>query len=93
MPEILLEDFDYSLPKELIAQAPPPSRGESKLLHYDRKSKEVHHEQFSKLPDLPEGAVIVFNDTKVIKARVMAKRKTGAKIECFFIEKKIIIRG
>ena len=58
-------------------------------MHYDRKSKEVHHEQFSKLPDLlPEGAVIVFNDTKVIKARVMAKRKTGAKIECFFIEKK-----
>lgn len=87
--EISLDTFDYNLPKELIAQAPPKKRGASKLLHFDKTSQKVTHQKFSNLVNLlPKNCVLVFNNTKVIKARVIATRNSGAKIEFFFIEKK-----
>jgi len=87
--KIPLDAFDYDLPKELIAQEPSITRGASRLLHFDKTSQHIQHESFSNIVDLlPKNSVLVFNNTKVIKARVIAKRKSGAKIECFFIEKK-----
>jgi S-adenosylmethionine:tRNA ribosyltransferase-isomerase len=87
--EIPLDAFDYELPKELIAQEPTTARGASRLLHFDKTTQNIQHDNFSNIVDrLPKNCVLVFNDTKVIKARVIAKRKSGAKIECFFIEKK-----
>ena len=84
-----MDAFDYDLPKELIAQEPLITRGASRLLHFDKTSQHIKHESFSNIVDLlPKNGVLVFNNTKVIKARVIAKRKSGAKIECFFIEKK-----
>ena len=89
MTEIRLEDFNYQLPNDLIAQTPPKFRGQSKLLHYDKTTKTIAHHSFSNIVDLlPKDCVIVFNNTKVIKARVIAKRGTGGKVECFFLEKK-----
>ncbi len=88
MTELALTNFEFTLPNDLIAQEPTNKRDESKLLHYDKQSKKIGHHSFSKLPSLlPNNAVLVFNNTKVIKARIIAHRKSGAKIECFFLER------
>lgn len=68
--------FDYSLPEELIAQTPTERRDESRLLVFDRGSGQIAHSRFSKLPDfLRVGDVLVFNDTKVIAARLRGERE------------------
>jgi S-adenosylmethionine:tRNA ribosyltransferase-isomerase len=74
-----LSDFDYVLPPELIAQFPPTERGASRLLDVDAT---LHDRQFSQLPSLLRaGDVLVFNDTKVIPARVFAQKDTGGRVE------------
>jgi S-adenosylmethionine:tRNA ribosyltransferase-isomerase len=76
------DDFDYYLPPELIAQFPPAERGASRLLQLDGDSGEIQHRQFRDLLDLVEaGDVMVFNDTRVIKARLFGEKSTGGKIE------------
>ncbi len=88
MTSLPLTDFDFNIPSNLIAQEPSDKREKSKLLHYNQKEKKIEHKSFDEFADLiPENSIIVLNDTKVIKARVIAKRKTGAKIECFFLER------
>jgi S-adenosylmethionine:tRNA ribosyltransferase-isomerase len=83
-----LNQFDFNVPAELIAQNPLLQRDQSKLLHYDSKKKTVEHTIFSDIIHrLPSHGVLVFNNTKVIKARVHLHRKSGARIECFFLEK------
>lgn len=75
-----LIDFDYELPAELIAQVPVEPRSASRLLHVDG----LRHEDraFRDLPSLlREGDLLVFNDTRVIKARVLAEKETGGKVE------------
>lgn len=80
-----LEDFSYELPDSRIAKHPPKERGTSKLLVY--RSGEIQHHQFGAIVDqLPKGATLVFNDTKVIPARIILHKETGARIEIFLLE-------
>ncbi|WP_293934491.1 tRNA preQ1(34) S-adenosylmethionine ribosyltransferase-isomerase QueA [Iodobacter sp.] len=73
-------DFDYHLPESLIAQFPPEVRGASRLLHIDGLTRQDSH--FRQLPQfLRAGDVLIFNDTKVIKARVFGKKDSGGAIE------------
>ena len=69
-------DFDYDLPEELIAQTPIEPRDHSRLLVYDRSSKEVEHKHFYDVADyLKAGDVLVVNETKVIPARLYGKKR------------------
>ena len=83
MPDVYtLDDFDFDLPPELIAQHPAPGRDLSRLLVLDRKSGARVHGSFSSLPDfLREGDLMVFNDTKVINARIQCVKSTGGLLE------------
>jgi len=75
--------FDYDLPEELIAQYPVEERDSSRLLVADRNTGKIEHRHFSDLPEyLSEGDVLVFNDSRVIKARLHGEKEgTGARIE------------
>ena len=75
--------FEYDLPEKLIAQYPPEERDSSRLLVADRAAGNIEHRRFSDLPEyLREGDVLVFNDSRVIKARLTGiKEGTGAQIE------------
>ncbi len=80
-----LNDFFYDLPESRIAKHPPKERGTSKLL-VCRKGV-IQHDQFTSIVDqLPEGATLVFNNTKVIPARIILHKPTGARIEIFLLE-------
>jgi len=75
-----LSDFDYELPADLIAQAPTPTRSASRLLHVD--GDELRDLAFTALPSLlAPGDLVVFNDTKVIPARVRGTKPTGGRAE------------
>lgn len=75
-----LSDFDYHLPPELIAQFPSVKRGESRLLAVIKDHYQDH--LFSQLPDLLNaGDLLVFNNTKVVKARLFGKKSSGGQIE------------
>jgi S-adenosylmethionine:tRNA ribosyltransferase-isomerase len=77
-----LNNFDYDLPSELIAQYPLPNRTASRLLHLDKTTGAISHRQFTDLPTLLRpNDLLVFNDTKVIPARLFAHKLTGGKIE------------
>lgn len=77
-----MNDFDYDLPKEKIALFPSNERSESKLLFADSVSEEIRHLSFGDIVGLvPGGSTIVFNNTKVIAARIPAKKITGGKAE------------
>ena len=85
LPEILIEDFKYDLPDERIAKYPLSNRDSSKLLAYRSSTPESF--SFTDIPDLlPEGSIMVFNDTKVVPARLHFQRNTGAHIEIFCLE-------
>ncbi|MBO5624203.1 MAG: S-adenosylmethionine:tRNA ribosyltransferase-isomerase [Prevotella sp.] len=82
---IRISDYNYDLPDERIAKFPIAQRDHSKLLVY--KHGEVSDDSFYHLPDyLPEGALMVFNNTKVIQARMHFRKETGALIEVFLLE-------
>ena len=77
-----LSDFHYHLPKELIAQYPTEKRSDSRLLCLDGNSGGVDDRMFVDLPDLLQpGDLLVFNDTKVIPARMYGHKQTGGKVE------------
>ena len=79
---MFLEDFDYDLPQELIAQFPPAVRGADRLLHLDGGTGALSDRQFGDLAGLVEpGDVVVLNDTRVIKARLLGRKKTGGRLE------------
>lgn len=80
-----LDDFFYELPESRIAKHPPKERGTSKLLVY--KQGNIQHHRFSAITDqLPKGGTLVFNDTKVIPARIILHKDTGARIEIFLLK-------
>lgn len=83
-----LEDFDYELPEELIAQTPLKVRDSSKLLVLDKSTGEVSHKHFTDILDyLEEGDTLVVNNTKVIPARLIGeKTDTGAVIEVLLLK-------
>ena len=82
---IRISEFNYPLPDERIAKFPLPVRDESKLLIY--RHGEVSEDRFTSLPDyLEPGEMMVFNNTKVIQARLHFRKDTGALIEVFCLE-------
>lgn len=83
-PNILMKEFDYSLPEEKIAYYPLADRSSSKLLVYERGT--IKGEKFNNLPEiLPANSLIFFNNTKVIEARIIFNKPTGGKIEIFLL--------
>ena len=85
IPEIRIEDYNYPLPDERIAKYPLPQRDASKLLQY--KDGEITENRFTDIADLlPKDSMMVFNDTKVVPARLHFQRPTGAHIEIFCLE-------
>ena len=75
-------DFYYDLPEDLIAQHPSQQRTDSRLLHYSRSSKQLTHSYFKHILDFIEaGDCLVFNDTRVIPARLYGRKETGGKVE------------
>lgn len=83
---MLVTDFDYDLPQELIAQHPMEPRDHSRLLVVDKKTGEIEHKHFYDLVNyLKPGDVLVFNDTRVIPARLHGTKDTGAHVEVFLL--------
>lgn len=81
--------FDYSLPPELVAQAPAARRDQSRLLVVDRASRTLGHHVFSDLPQFLRADDILFrNDATVLPARLKALRPTGGRIECLLLERR-----
>src|SRR5438094_858577 len=73
---MLLSEFDYPLPEELIAQRPLAERDASRMMVLDRASQTLEDRQFRELPDvLQAGDLLVFNNTKVIPARLLGRRR------------------
>jgi S-adenosylmethionine:tRNA ribosyltransferase-isomerase len=84
-----LSDFDYELPKELIAQYPLETREKCRLMVLDRARHTIEHKTFKNIAEyLNKGDLLILNDTKVIPARLFGKRKTGGRVEIFLLEKK-----
>jgi len=89
-------DFDFDLPQRLIAQYPTEKRGQSRLMTLDRVTGEREHRTVTELADIlctgrflspgGEAPLLVFNDTRVRKARVSARSETGAEVEFLFLE-------
>lgn len=84
-----IEEFDYELPAELIAQEPLANRDHSSLLVYNRNTEELKHRYFYELPGFfNKGDLLVFNNTRVIPARLSGRRAdTGGKIELLLLRK------
>ena len=86
---MLVTDFDYELPKELIAQHPMEPRDHSRLLVVNKDSGAIEHKHFYDLIEyLHPGDVLVFNDTRVIPARLHGFKDTGAHVEVFLLTRK-----
>ncbi|HEU4448495.1 MAG TPA: tRNA preQ1(34) S-adenosylmethionine ribosyltransferase-isomerase QueA [Gaiellaceae bacterium] len=80
-------ELDYDLPPELIAQRPAGRRDESRLLVHERGSGRTRHRRFRDLPaELPAGALVVVNDTRVVPARLRLRRPTGGQAEVLLLE-------
>src|SRR5436190_7360463 len=81
-------ELDYELPRELIAQRPLEQRDASRLLVYERASGAVRHRRFGELPEeLPEAALTVVNDTRVLPARLRLQRPGGGEAEVLLLER------
>lgn len=86
--DIAIAEYDYPLPDERIAKYPLAERDTSKLLLYNKG--EVSEDTFFNLPKyIPQGALMVFNNTKVIQARLRFRKETGALIEVFCLEPEV----
>lgn len=81
--DLLLSSYDYNLPNNLIANFPILPKENAKLLVYERYKDQISHLHFKDLVKILPPCVIVFNDTKVIKARIYGKKENGNKIELF----------
>ena len=77
-----IEEFDYELPPALIAQYPPTERGAGRMLHLDGNTGACADHRFADLPRfVRDGDLIVFNDTRVVKARLLGEKQTGGRVE------------
>lgn len=84
-----LTDFDFNLPKELIAQYPLEERDAAKLLVIDRKKNSIEHRIFKDIKDyFYKGDTLILNDTKVLPCRLKGVRKTGGKVEVLLLSQK-----
>ena len=81
-PELLTSSYDFILPNELIATHPAHPRDMAKLLVYNRQTNEIIHSHFYDFEKfIPKDCALIFNDTKVIKARIYGFKPSGGKIE------------
>jgi len=82
-----VSDFDYALPQGLIAQTPAPRRDSSRLMVLDTGVRSIDHRRFHDLPRLlrPKD-LLVLNDTKVVRARLLGRRSTGGRVEVLLLE-------
>ena len=79
-------DFNFDLPKELIAQTPLEQRDHSRLMHLDKNTGEIEHRHFYELPEmLREGDCLVLNDSRVLPARLIGSRPTGGSVEVLLL--------
>ncbi|MBN2753659.1 MAG: tRNA preQ1(34) S-adenosylmethionine ribosyltransferase-isomerase QueA [Candidatus Goldbacteria bacterium] len=86
MDKFKLENYDYELPQELIAQVPSPERDKSRLLVTDKKTGVIEHRLFENITEyLKPGDCLVLNDTRVIPARIYGRTKSGAAIELLLL--------
>lgn len=84
---MLVSEFDYILPEELIAQTPASKRTHSKMMVLDKVAKTIEHKHFFDIVDyLDENDVLVLNNTKVIPARLFGQKTTGANVETFLLK-------
>jgi S-adenosylmethionine:tRNA ribosyltransferase-isomerase len=83
---MLVNDFDYKLPPELIAQAPLPKRDQSRLLVLHRDGR-LEHRRFSDLPDYLKGETVYLNDSKVLRARIFLTRATGGRVAALLVRR------
>lgn len=86
---LLLSDFDYELPEERIAQVPIEPRNASRLMVLDPVKKTILHRHFYDLKEfLVPGDMLIFNDTRVMPARLIGHREnTGGKVEVFLLRR------
>lgn len=82
-----VSDFDYALPKELIAQEPLPRRDASRLLVLHRKTGKLEHRRFGEVVDLLRGETLWLNETKVFPARLPLLRDTGGRVEALLVRR------
>ncbi len=83
-----IQEFDYELPEDLIAQRPSEKRENSKMMVLDRKNHQIQHKNFFNIVDyLDKNCVLILNNTKVMPARLYGYKDTGAKIEVFLLKK------
>jgi S-adenosylmethionine:tRNA ribosyltransferase-isomerase len=84
---VLVSDFDYELPEELVAQEALPDRAASRLLVLGRRSGAIEHHVFAELPSLLRaGDLVVLNDTRVLPARLRARKPSGGAVEILLLE-------
>ena len=84
---MLLSEFNYELPENLIAQYPAKTREQSRMMILDKKNTIIQHKNFFEITDyLCKNDVLVLNNTRVIPARLIGQKDTGAKIEVFLVE-------
>ena len=82
-----IEDFEYDLDPELIAQKPLDKKDHSRLFVVDRQSKEFSHRHFYDLPSLLKpGDVLVVNDTRVLPSRLVTRRKSGGTVKMLLLK-------
>lgn len=85
---MLLSDFDYDLPNELIAQQPAEQREDSRLMLLERSTEHIFNTQFKEIEHyFNAGDVLVINDTRVIPARLYGTKSSGGKIEIFLVRR------
>ncbi len=86
---MLISEFDYELPEELIAQKPTEKREQSKMMVLNRQNHIIEHKNFFNIVDyLDENCILILNNTKVMPARLYGYKDTGAKIEIFLLKEK-----
>lgn len=84
---MLLSEYDYNLPEELIAQMPADKRDNSRMMVLNRKDRTISHKHFYDIVDLiDKDTLLVMNNTKVLPARLIGHKDTGAKIEVFLLK-------
>ena len=84
---MLLSEYDYNLPEELIAQLPADKRDNSRMMILNRKDRTISHKHFYDIVDLiDKNTLLVMNNTKVLPARLIGYKDTGAKIEVFLLK-------
>lgn len=81
-----VDEFDYDLPREMIAQHPSGERSRSRLLAYDRATERIDHRQFADITEyLHKDDVLVLNDSRVFPARLKVRKKTGGQIDILLV--------